>query len=519
LRDTFPHGLESSSFSPVVAARSIHEMNRNRTGIPISEDVENAFYLLEGGKSEIKAVHWEENRQLVLALFDIYCLKAYFKCYSHLHRATSPSNLDLNYVTRVANKIEEACDVVDSILWRYVVDPFPPGQPLKLRCGGYFLDGEWSRHLLEDYRSIKLPHHSRPEGHAPVSVSALLHLRERNLGSNFVIDLGAGLMMPGDLGSCEVDPADCLVFQHGFHGLLFEGDTLRSTELLSRYNGSDQKVLNGIMRSERPNRVFVFADYIDPESIRGTVDKILLQDFKEHNWKGSFFPDLLKIDVDNGDCEFLEQLLWNEKDAGERSSFLRPIFIDIEAQHFILPPNFAYRRNFDHSFTSGSMPYFYGSTLMNMARGCSLGEVLRVVGQDYVLYALDHESPRVELIHRAFIHLLPESYRGIRNLNNYWQETFFPADSIYHENVLLGYPFPAVQIYEGLFNATWGQRRDLHASPTRLVEFFHYLELHYDIVASLLHRPSSDKQFLYSSGSWQLRLFTPDWVDFERYVI
>lgn len=70
---------------------------------------------------------------------------------------------------------------------------------------------------------------------------------------------------------------------------------------------------------------------IHPRRSGGPERRAVLTRFRFHQLTPprSFFPFFLKIDVDNGDCDFLAAWL----DAG-----LRPVFLDLELIHSYVPP-------------------------------------------------------------------------------------------------------------------------------------------------------------------------------------
>ena len=100
--------------------------------------------------------------------------------------------------------------------------------------------------------------------------------------------------------------------------------------------------------------------------------------------------DLLKIDVDNGDCDFLRSLI---------SAGLKPKLIHIEAVTPI-PPPFIYRDHFseDNFFEwNETMDSDDSNIPLIMKRGCSIAAILEDANDDYrilqvefddVLYAL-----------------------------------------------------------------------------------------------------------------------------------
>ncbi|CAE7276118.1 PDK, partial [Symbiodinium sp. CCMP2592] len=137
----------------------------------------------------------------------------------------------------------------------------------------------------------------------------------------WVVNLGAG---DGSCGQDVVrqdnlarglfgmsDPTNCLL-REGFGGLVFEGDDRRLHDLQSLV--------------ENRTDVELHFGFVDP----GIATKRILE-YQAHHGPSS--PQWLKVDVDNCDCCFVEDVL----KAG-----IRPLLIHVEV-HPLVPPPFVYR--------------------------------------------------------------------------------------------------------------------------------------------------------------------------------
>eukprot|EP00438_Fugacium_kawagutii_P017096 Skav204586 [mRNA] locus=scaffold672:62149:63204:+ [translate_table: standard] len=290
--------------------------------------------------------------------------------------------------------------------------------------------------------------------------------------SRYIVNIGAGLVNPADAGDCALDPADCLCHFHTerYKCILLEGDPVRSDELRKRY--------------QKRHRVRVFSEYVYPSTILEVIQREAQaleslesegstgsheSDASRDPWKGRYFPDLLKLDIDNGDCQFLEALLEQ----------VRPIMINMEVWQYVLPPTFAYSRYFDASFTNSTV-HQYRDIFRNMLRGCSLGEILRIVRDEYRIFHLDKDERVVHMIHRDFLGRLPPASRGTMNLLEQWERVFFPPEAIYHEDMLMGYAFPVRSrlISENVSGRSGSERSDnfeaLLEYLTTYYRFAHY---------------------------------------------
>lgn len=154
-----------------------------------------------------------------------------------------------------------------------------------------------------------------------LSVPSLLnHLAAHGTAlSKFVVNLGAAD------GGCRhgphFDPANCLVQQEQYAGLMVEGNPSEST-IVDRFSA----------RSD----IVVHRGQITPESLLHILDAATIPES----------PDLLKIDLDNGDVDFMEASL----------SRIRPKLIHFEFSG-IFPPPIIYRENFTNVRLPGTAIY------------------------------------------------------------------------------------------------------------------------------------------------------------------
>lgn len=150
-------------------------------------------------------------------------------------------------------------------------------------------------------------------------------------GANFsgrVIDLGAGALSRDEWEMCEAeqyvwdDPATCMV-KFGWAGVLFESDPQRANEIVERFRDRSDVVVGGM---QTPSSMTEMSHAMYSE---GADD-------------GSPIPvDLLKLDSDNGDCDFLEAAL-------ARPGGLDPLLLHVEMNMFhAVPPPIAVRHRFD----------------------------------------------------------------------------------------------------------------------------------------------------------------------------
>ncbi|CAK0796790.1 unnamed protein product [Prorocentrum cordatum] len=127
----------------------------------------------------------------------------------------------------------------------------------------------------------------------------------------WVVNLGAGdsACRSGLYSSDALDPANCLL-QDGRGGVVFEGSPETFSELEQRYK--DRADVDLRLGSAEPGSAArAVRDYADAEGGR----------------EGTF--QLLKVDVDNCDCCFVEAIL---------ATGLRPWFVHIEVSFFVPPP-------------------------------------------------------------------------------------------------------------------------------------------------------------------------------------
>eukprot|EP00927_Polykrikos_kofoidii_P078333 TRINITY_DN75168_c0_g1_i1.p1 TRINITY_DN75168_c0_g1~~TRINITY_DN75168_c0_g1_i1.p1 ORF type:complete len:529 (-),score=53.00 TRINITY_DN75168_c0_g1_i1:48-1427(-) len=136
-----------------------------------------------------------------------------------------------------------------------------------------------------------------PTEHASV-LSLLEHLAEASTSamtpphvvadyapSRFAVNLGAASGACLEKGGPDHDPANCLILKNGFAGLLVEGSTDARSSLIRLYRD----------RSD-------VATHFEPITPAGLAEVFEIG-------RVPTSPDLLKIDLDNGDVDFLEAAL------------------------------------------------------------------------------------------------------------------------------------------------------------------------------------------------------------------
>ncbi|CAE7592927.1 PDK [Symbiodinium natans] len=173
-----------------------------------------------------------------------------------------------------------------------------------------------------------------------------------------------------NLGAGRHDPANCLLERSGdFGAILFEIDPERAEDLRLRFGRRPEVTL--ITELVRPKffaeRLLPFAPGPPPQH----------------------FPALLKIDVDNGDCDYLA--VWLE------TGYL-PLVIHIEIVHSYLPPEIGLSIPFDPAKSPGNVSHQYSEAPM-MSVGCSLGAALHLLRSHYALLTWSYFKP----VHVEFV--------------------------------------------------------------------------------------------------------------------
>eukprot|EP00929_Paragymnodinium_shiwhaense_P007761 TRINITY_DN111679_c0_g1_i1.p1 TRINITY_DN111679_c0_g1~~TRINITY_DN111679_c0_g1_i1.p1 ORF type:complete len:583 (-),score=123.67 TRINITY_DN111679_c0_g1_i1:610-2358(-) len=184
--------------------------------------------------------------------------------------------------------------------------------------------------------------------------------------SRLVIDLGAG---------AEDTAATCLA-ERGWSGILFEVDEERLEPLRSRF-------------SERQD-VAVVGRVVEPKDLPSHVLAELATMGSRPPEHTLPFPALLKIDVDNGDCDYLEAWM---------ASGYRPLFLHMEVIHSFVPPSLQVNFPFNPIWI-GNATEQYRHAHFNLARGCSLGAILERLKGEYALLSWSATKPAdVEFVH------------------------------------------------------------------------------------------------------------------------
>eukprot|EP00397_Hematodinium_sp_SG-2012_P016768 GEMP01017119.1.p1 GENE.GEMP01017119.1~~GEMP01017119.1.p1 ORF type:complete len:552 (+),score=62.37 GEMP01017119.1:88-1743(+) len=384
-----------------------------------------------------------EVERLIDAIADVVCLRTYFPCYEGYDNfaqvALGMEPGAMNHFEVVSHQLTERCAAISTILVRASL--IPEG----LFCAGYFYDSQVFYERLTLYEMRMLPravtffhnadyrHGNFKSNSTNPDIDFLLRARAKHnklKWSNVAIDLGAAICFDGvdkcmsnlrDLGesTCDITASDCLCTLHDFECILFEGDHQQSSIMEARYRsvlGADQK------------RIITVPSYVTPNDVSDAIANVVTKDFareKPSQESHDFFPDYLKIDVDNGDCEFLEALLHgtSTKSLGDGSNgegiFFRPAMIVIEAMQFRIPPFIAYSGYFNRSLASTEHSTWESQSSDEVNawnfRGCSLGEVLRVTEPyNYTVLRLDVDNT-VTLIAQQLFDLSFDNHQACIN--------------------------------------------------------------------------------------------------------
>eukprot|EP00928_Gymnodinium_smaydae_P032364 TRINITY_DN23460_c0_g2_i1.p1 TRINITY_DN23460_c0_g2~~TRINITY_DN23460_c0_g2_i1.p1 ORF type:complete len:778 (-),score=161.41 TRINITY_DN23460_c0_g2_i1:57-2390(-) len=168
-----------------------------------------------------------------------------------------------------------------------------------------------------------------------------------------------------------LDPANCLLEGDArWGGILLEGNPASSQALRARYRQRDGVLcVQGLASPGTVRDLLLSATPCGGDS-PGPVARSVME--KASNGQ----VDLLKLDLDFGDCDFLEVLV----------PWLKPKVVHVEVNpHF--PPPYALRQRFDETAASvDPQPVEWRSI-----RGCSLSGVAQALGPDYALAQLEFD--------------------------------------------------------------------------------------------------------------------------------
>lgn len=201
------------------------------------------------------------------------------------------------------------------------------------------------------------------------AVLALARQGTSSTRSRWVVNLGAGANAHG-LQSCGEDSANCLVFGRGWKGVLFEGSQKRAAEL------------RDALWSRRD--VFVATGFARPDDFAArAMDAVFALDREAFRRReaGELFPDFLKIDTDNGDCDFLEQGL----------AAFTPALVEIEILQQFIPPPIRYRQRFNSAGLDSGGLYEVGAEQV-FTRGCSLAAAAALLPEHRLVEFLDYNA-------------------------------------------------------------------------------------------------------------------------------
>eukprot|EP00434_Breviolum_minutum_P005167 symbB.v1.2.004556.t1/scaffold245.1/size253980/13 len=176
---------------------------------------------------------------------------------------------------------------------------------------------------------------------------------------NYVVNLGAA-----ELRGC-LDSASCLI-RAGWPGIMLECNYNFSQKLRETYtHRKDVQILNQCLSPDTWVNAVISAVW--------NAERVLPS-------MSLPFPAFLKIDVDNGDCDFLESWL---------SSGYRPLFVEMELIHSFVPPEIEVSFSYKHVGQEDLSQVRADSC---MFKGCSLGKVISTLGPDYSLLSWSYDK-------------------------------------------------------------------------------------------------------------------------------
>lgn len=311
------------------------------------------------------------------------------------------------------------------------------------------------------------------------------------LEANRLVDIGASAW-PGHDGvdGCFLDPGNCLLSRWGspdarpWRAVLVEGRPT-SVNVLRK------------LHLDRPN-VSIVSSFVLLDTVGRLVDDAFWNRFRERvscrdsDWissegLGACVEDeitLLKIDIDNGDCDMLEQVM--------HKLHWRPKVVMIEAFQWTVPPPLSFRQTFSSRLISNGQDF---TKSIAMARGCSLQAAADIMScipsplepspsassqHEYILItvgqgALNGFGPNLEWVRRdvaeSFVasHGTTEVAQHLRAaiaafnrakeepgfwtgwLYQLWREHFMTDGSIYSPLAFVGFSYhPALMMSESL---------------------------------------------------------------------
>eukprot|EP00933_Yihiella_yeosuensis_P033256 TRINITY_DN26992_c0_g1_i1.p1 TRINITY_DN26992_c0_g1~~TRINITY_DN26992_c0_g1_i1.p1 ORF type:complete len:707 (-),score=110.39 TRINITY_DN26992_c0_g1_i1:28-2055(-) len=207
-----------------------------------------------------------------------------------------------------------------------------------------------------------------------------------------VVNLGAedGGCNHGNLRYWMVDPANCLLETDAkFGGVLVEGDPETMGQARERYRGRAD-----VLCSEK---------FITPENVKTSLlsatpcdgsseEQAETKEMKEKLRAGDI--DLLKIDVDDGDCDFLEAMV----------PWLRPKVIHAEMNPHFPPPWVMRQNHVDGLIGARREP---DSKLRQWVRGCSLSGISQAIGGPSKYVIVQVEFDHALFVRRDWVEALP----------------------------------------------------------------------------------------------------------------
>ena len=219
-------------------------------------------------------------------------------------------------------------------------------------------------------RPLRLHHFAQVPFQGVDPFQVLRTVRDGGVASKWVINLGAG---DGSCDENKEDLANCLI-EEGFGGIQVEAHpSLERALQKSLQHRTDVAVLGRLA----------------PAEVLESIHKARRVDAP---------PILLKVDVDNGDCDFLEALLP-----------LQPAMIHVEVMLMAVPPPFALKVHFNPAVQCTAPGCERARSWRDnlRRRGCSLSAVEETLGRGYLLLGLAEPGHNVMFLRSDLAWALP----------------------------------------------------------------------------------------------------------------
>eukprot|EP00747_Dinoflagellata_sp_TGD_P015632 gnl/TRDRNA2_/TRDRNA2_124470_c0_seq2.p1 gnl/TRDRNA2_/TRDRNA2_124470_c0~~gnl/TRDRNA2_/TRDRNA2_124470_c0_seq2.p1 ORF type:complete len:334 (-),score=54.62 gnl/TRDRNA2_/TRDRNA2_124470_c0_seq2:63-1064(-) len=174
------------------------------------------------------------------------------------------------------------------------------------------------------------------------------------------------------------DPANCLLEEEPrWSGILIEGDPATLPSLRKRYAERDNVLcVGGLLTPEKARAAILAAQ---PCGGDGVPRSAKAEQVVANVAAGKV--DLLKVDVDWGDCDFIEKL----------AEWMTPKFVHAEVNPYF-PPPYSLRQHFDERLLRSGLLHTQPAR-WEFVRGCSLSGIAQALGgpQKYVLAQLEFD--------------------------------------------------------------------------------------------------------------------------------